>query len=154
MSSLCAHSLISTYKITKPKTMNFIWLTFCIQLFKYATLQTSQTFKGFFKNHPRLSFAICQTNQIFWTFTFNFSNLLHHKPPIMCFFKFQYMPLSFTKQIKYFEHLHSSFQIFHIINHLQCFFKNHSIYAFAIYQTNERFSLWNRCFVTRLVIGS
>jgi hypothetical protein len=29
------------------------------------------------------------------------------------------MPLSFTKQIKYFEHSQSSFQIFHIINHLQ-----------------------------------
>jgi hypothetical protein len=49
------------------------------------------------------------------------------------------MPLSFTKQIKYFEHFHSSFQIFHIINHLLCFLQNHSIYAFATYQTNERF---------------
>ncbi len=50
------------------------------------------------------------------------------------------MSLSFTKQIKYFDHLHSRFQIFHIINHLKCSFKNHSIYAFAIYQRNERFS--------------
>jgi hypothetical protein len=33
------------------------------------------------------------------------------------------MTLLFTKQIKYFEHLYSSFQIFHITNHLQFSFK-------------------------------
>jgi hypothetical protein len=108
MSSLCAHSLISTYKIAKLKTTNFIWLTFCIQLFKYATSQTSQTLKVFKK-----------TSKIFICHLPNFSNLLHHKPPIIVFSKFQSMPLSFTKQIKYFEHSHSSFQISHIINHLQ-----------------------------------